>query len=263
MNEFDIIYIIWMWVLPALAIMWSVLVPVVWIFIVPKTSKRLMWARFRNSSILAIADDSGWADLVVTTKSIPEGIFETKDHGWRFMPRVQLKKELDPKQAGVSSENTDQTQLAEQIASRKYILKDLGKPFWFCYDGKVAVVNPATLAALQETSRQHNPESYLTKMREFASTQPVQVYTELTKLIEELHETLQKKTSTLTVLDPKIMKTILSKMFNVSQIAALATNREEYGAKLKGHEYGKLIIGGALIIGLVILGIVAISYLMK
>jgi len=31
----------------------------------------------------------------------------------------------------------------------------------------------------------------------------------------------------------------------------------------KGHEYGKLIIGGAIIIGLVILAIVAMSFAMK
>ena len=265
MNEVDIFFIIWVWVLPALAIMLSVLVPLVWVFIVPKVSKKLMWARFRNSSILAIADDTGWAELVVTAKSLPEGILETKTRGWRFMPRLRWKKKADANVSDDEAERLRKEEFAENLASRKYILKDLGKPFWFGYDGKTALVNPPTLAALQlnPVKSVGNPEGFLTNLREFAKTQPVNVYESMNKLIDELHENLAKKQSSLTILDPKVMKAVIPTMFTPSQIDALAANREMYGMLKKGHEYGKLIIGGALIIGLVILGIVAISYLMK
>jgi len=255
MNEVDIFYLVWMWLLPALAVMWSVLVPVVWFFIVPKISKKLMWARFKNSNIFALADDSGWAELVVSTKTLPEGIHETKNHGWRFQLRPRWKKEQkDPTKEQI-----------EQLASRKYMLKDLGKPFWFGYVGKVTLFNPPTLAALQQdNSSSGNPTMYFAKLEQFIEKEcPQGLVSSLKGLVEELKQNLEDKAKSLTILDPKIIKEVLPQMNTPSQIDALAANREMYGMLKKGHEYGKLIIGGALIIGLVILGIVAISYLMK
>jgi hypothetical protein len=255
MNEFDILYIIWMWVLPALGIMFSILVPIVWVFIIPKISKKLMWARFKNSNIFALADDSGWAELVVSTKTLPEGIHQTKDHGWRFMLRPRWSKE--PKDAT--------TEQIEQLASRKYMLKDLGKPFWFGYVGKVTLFNPPTLAALQQDSGSgSNPEMYFSKISEFIqSLEENDVTKRLKSLVEELKQNLENKAKTITILDPKIIKEVLPQMNTPSQIDALAANREMYGMLKKGHEYGKLILGGAIIIGLIILAIVAMSFAMK
>jgi hypothetical protein len=251
----NIIYIIWMWILPALGIMFTVLVPVVWVFIIPKISKKLMWARFKNSNIFALADDSGWAELVVSTKTLPEGIHQTKDHGWRFMLRPRWRKE--PKKA------TEEQ--IEQLASRKYMLKDLGKPFWFGYVGKVTLFNPPTLAALQQdNSSSSNPTMYFAKTEEFIqSLQESDVTKRLKSLIEELKQNLENKAKTITILDPKIIKEVLPQMNTPSQIDALAANREMYGMLKKGHEYGKLILGGAIIIGLIILAIVAMSFAMK
>ena len=255
MEGMDIFYLVWMWVLPALGIMLAVLVPVVWVFIIPKISKKLMWARFKNSNIFALADDSGWAELVVTTKGLPEGVHETKDHGWRFQLRPRWSKEAkDPTKEQI-----------EQLASRKYMLKDLGKPFWFGYMGKVALLNPPTLAALQQSSSPSgNPEIYFVKISEFLQTlQESDVTKRLKGLVEELKQNLESKVESVTILDPKIIKEVLPKMWTPSQIDALATNRVEYGMKKKGHEYGKLIIGAALILGLVVVAIVAIMYLSK
>jgi len=255
--------LVWMWLLPALAIALTSLAIVFWFFLLPKVSKKLMWARFRNSSILALADDTGWAELVVTAKSLPEGILETKSRGWRFMPRLRFKKEPEKPLEKQQAEEARQREFAETLASRKYMLKDLGKPFWFGYDGKIALVNPATLAVLQGQPKEGNPEGFLTKLRDYAKSQPLQIYEAMNPLIDELHENLKQKASGLTILDPKIMKAVVPTMFTPSQVDALAANREAYGMAKKGKEYGKLIIGGALIIGLVILGIVAMSYLMK
>jgi len=265
MEGIDIFFLVWMWVLPAVAIMWSIIVPIFWFVILPAVSKKLMWARFRNSSILAIADDTGWAELVVTAKSLPEGILETKTRGWRFMPRLRWKKKADATVSDDEAERLRKEEFAENLASRKYILKDLGKPFWFGYDGKNALVNPPTLAALQQNPSKGvgNPEGFLTNLREFAKTLPMEAYNNMNKLVDELHENLVKKQSTLTILDPKVMKAVVPTMFTPSQIDALAANRELYGATKRGHEYGKLIIGGALILGLVIIAIVAIMYLSK
>jgi hypothetical protein len=255
MNEFDILYIIWMWVLPALGIMFSVLVPVVWVFMIPKISKKLMWARFKNSNIFALADDSGWAELVVSTKTLPEGIHQTKNHGWRFMLRPRWSKE--PKNAT--------TEQIEQLASRKYMLKDLGKPFWFGYVGKVTLFNPPTLAALQQDNGSgSNPTIYFSKISEFIqSLEENDVTKRLKSLVEELKQNLENKAKSITILDPKIIKEVLPQMNTPSQIDALAANREMYGMLKKGHEYGKLILGGAIIIGLIILAIVAMSFAMK
>jgi len=219
MNEVDILYLVWMWLLPALAVMWSVLVPVVWFFIVPKISKRLMWARFKNANIIAMADDSGYVDLMVTTKNLPEGLHHVEKRGWFYQCRaMQTEKPKD-----------ENTKLIEQIVTRKYILKDLGKPIWFCYAGKATLFNPQSLALLEGDSQ----------------------------------EKVASSTKKVKILDLKNLASVIDQMVTPSQSDALATYSEMIGMEKKGHEYGKLIIGGALIIGLVILGIVAISYLMK
>jgi len=250
----NIIYIVWMWVLPALGIMLGILVPIVWIFIIPKISKKLMWARFKNSNIFALADDSGWAELVVSTKTLPEGIHQTKNHGWRFMLRPRWSKE--PKDATKEQ--------IEQLASRKYMLKDLGKPFWFGYVGKVTLFNPPTLAALQQSNpSSSNPTMYFGKVEEFIKQCPEHLATPLKGLVEELKQNLENEAKKITILDPKIIKEVLPQMNTPSQIDALAANREMYGMLKKGHEYGKLILGGAIIIGLIILAIVAMSFAMK
>lgn len=185
---------------------------------------------------------------------LKEGIHETKDHGWRFQLRPRWSKE--PKDA--------EHEYAEQLASRKYMLKDLGKPLWFSYMGKIALFNPPTLAALQQTSPSGtNPTTYFVKIEEFVKTMPLHLADPLKGLVGELKQNLEASAKTLTILDPKIIKEVLPQMITPSQIGALAVNRERYGELKKGHEYGKLILGSALIIGLIILAIVAMSFAMK
>jgi hypothetical protein len=261
MNEFDILYIIWMWVLPALGMMFTVLVPIIWVFIIPKISKKLMWARFRNSSIIAMADDSGWAELVVTTKTLPEGIHQTKEHGWRFMLRPRWKKPLGDNPTEDQIKRREREEQVEQLASRKYVLKDLGKPFWYGYDGKVTLVNPPTLAALQQSSSHiGNPTIYFAKIEEFVKREcPEHIATPLKGLVEELKENLEREAHKITILDPKIIKEVLPLMNTPSQIGALAANRERYGELKRGHDYGKLALVAIVVLGMVAV-VIAIGY---
>ena len=255
MDPFELLILIWMWVLPTLGITLAFLGFVIWVFIIPKISKKLMWARFKNSNIFALADDSGWAELVVSTKTLPEGIHQTKEHGWRFMLRPRWKKE--PKKP------TEEQ--IEQLASRKYMLKDLGKPFWFGYVGKVTLFNPPTLAALEQSNlSSSNPAMYFAKIEAFIEQQcPKQLATSLKGLVEELKQNLENEAKKITILDPKIIKEVLPQMNTPSQIDALAANREEYGRKQRGHDIGKFVIGGMLIIGLVAVIVAALYFLTK
>lgn len=251
MEIIELFFLVWMWLLPMVAIACLILVPTVWFFIFPKISKKLMWARFRNSSILALADDSGWVELVVTDKIIPEGIVETKKHGWFFLPRPRWSKEV---------KHVSQV-LVERMAATKYMLKDLGKPFWFAYSGKVLLVNPKTLASITKSGKGDNPAGQFQSLLDYAKTLPPHLSEPLVKLVEDLKAAVETKP--LTILQPQKIKEIVASMHTPSQIEALATNREQYGMLKRGHEYGKLIIGAGLIIGLVIIAIVAIMYLSK
>jgi hypothetical protein len=251
MNEFDILYIVWMWLLPSIGISLTFLDVVIWFFILPKISKKLMWARFKNSNIIALAGDSGWVELVVSTKTLPEGIHQTKEHGWRFQLRPRWTKEAKPENQA----------LVEQLASRKYFLKDLGKPLWFTYEGKIPLVNPPTLAALQYNAKPSNPtpDMMTAKLVEFATTMPEHLATPLKKLVEELKEKLEEKAKNLTILDPKIIKETLPQMITPSQIDALAANRERYGELKRGHEYGKLALVAIVVLGMIAL-VIALGY---
>lgn len=253
MEPIEIFMFLWMWILPMVGVVFLILFPVFWFLLMPKISKKLFWAKFKNANVIAMADDSGWAELIVTTKTLPEGIHETKEHGWRFQLRPRYSKE--PKDVNV--------ELAEQLASRKYMLKDLGKPFWFCYSGKVALFNPATLAALEQPQYMDNPKVYFKDIRDFAGKLSADIAEPLRKLVDKLEEKVESAMKPVTVLDPKIVKTVLPQMITPSQIDALAANRELYGMKKRGMEYGKLILGGSLIIGLIILAIVAMSFAFK
>lgn len=214
-----------------------------------------MWARFKNASIFALADESGWAELVVSTKTLPEGIHQTKDHGWRFHLRpIYSKVAKDPTKEQI-----------EHLASRKYMLKDLGKPFYYGYEGKVPIFNPAILMALQQSSSPSgNPTMYFGKIEEFIKKDcPASVVSPLMGLVEELKQNLENEAHKITILDPKIIKEVLPQMNTPSQIDALAANREQYGALKKGRDLSKLVIGGMLIIGLVAVIVASLYFLTK
>jgi len=145
----------------------------------------------------------------------------------------------------------------------------MGKPVWFGYAGKVASMNPATLAALQQIrDKKRNATEHLHKLRNYVNRLPRQLVVgnsswnlrnDLTTMLNELENYLHFKP--LTIIDPTRIKEILPRMFTPSQLDALATNRELKGLKRAGRQYTPLILGSGLIIGLVIIAIIAIMML--
>jgi len=262
MDLTPVLYIFWLLVLPALAIFLICFFPIFWFIIVPKLARTLTWARFRKCSILALADDSGWAEIVPSKKEIPEGLVNTPN-GWFFFPRPRWKSEKrERKQTQQTQTNptpSDEDDAAmESVMLRKYILKGMGKPFWFGYASKVTLVNPGALASLEETSSSPM-DVRLKKIQDRVLSLPESLRQDLPTLVRELKDALKVKP--INVLDPRKIKRISDQLYPPSQIEALETFAEAYGMKLRGKEYGKLIIGLAAIIGLVILGIIVVNFL--
>ena len=264
MNPMQIFWLIWMFVLPILGISLSVLVPIVWFFIVPRVARMLTWARFKNVSIHAIADDSGYIELVPTNVELPEGVVKTK-RGWRFLPRpIWKQQKTKKKKKGEVSE--EELGIAERLALKKYVFKGLGKPFWFGYAGLAPAVNPATLAALERNpTTQGNPSVFFSEIENYVETLPekfmwnnqtIHIRQDLTEKLKNLHEILN--VTPLKYVDPRAIKEVLPELTPPSLMDSIELWAEMVGAEEKGKEYGKIIIGGAILAVLLILGIVAI-----
>lgn len=264
MDPMELFWILWMFVLPIVGITALSLVPTFWFFIVPKISRMLTWKRFQKVSFHVIADDTGYVTILPTTEEIPEGIVKTKQ-GYRFLPRPKWKKTLG---------NPGNT---APLLLRKFIWKEMGKPIWLGYAGKVAAVNPATLAGIQQAQSSEQigqPKTVLNKLEKYVRKLPktlavksvhgqksFNLREDLTKMLKSLQNELN--ILPLTLVDPTKIKEVISQMYTPSQLDALATNREMYGMKKRGQEYGKLILGGALILGLVIIAILLVTTLAK
>jgi len=267
MDPLTIFWILWLLVLPILGITFAIGFPVFWFFIVPKVARVLTWCRFKNVSFHFISDDTGYAYLVPSAKDvIPEGVVQTKNFGYRLLPRL-----------GATNPTGDEKgELAKRLLLRKYVWADMGKPIWFGYAGKVACFNPATLALLEQGKAKGNPDgnvvglleeikSYVRNLpkvltvKSFGREKTFNLKDDLLRMLEKLESYV--KFQTYTPFDPTIIKSVIPKMFTPSQLKALALNREHYGMLKRGKEYGKLIIGASVIMGILVFGIVALSIL--
>lgn len=210
----------------------------------------LTWKRFQRVSFHVLADDTGYAEVLPTKEELPEGVVKTK-RGWRFLPRRRKGQETK----------------YDNILYKKFVWKDMGKPLWFSYAGKVGSLNPATLAALQQT-KSGNP----TKIQETIETLKKQLKRLPKKIREGLFDILDLDTllteleqeinvQPLTIIDPTTIKELIPKMFTPSQIDALATNREFRGLKRAGKQFTPLILGMGLIVGMIVLAIIVLTFL--
>lgn len=247
-------------VLPIFAILFMVFAPIFWFLIVPAIARMLTWKRFQKVSFHVVGDDTGYVSLVPTKEELPEGVVKTVK-GYHFLPRAKWK-----------TGNPGTPSHIENLLLRKFIWKEMGKPIWIGYAGKVALVNPATLAAAQQVQDKKpigDPKTMIEKLTNYVKTLPktltvksfreqknFRLRDDLTTMLKQLKT--EMKILPYTVVDPTKIKELVRKMYTPSQLDALATNREQYGMKKRGQEYGKLILGGALIIGLVIIAILLV-----
>uniref|UniRef100_A0A6H1ZWT7 Uncharacterized protein n=1 Tax=viral metagenome TaxID=1070528 RepID=A0A6H1ZWT7_9ZZZZ len=213
-----------------------------------------------------LADDTGYAYLASTDEELPEGVVHTK-YGFRFLPRPHRL---------VGNPLSVEEEQAEGIMLRKYVWRDMGKPLWFGYAGKVGAMNPATLAVLQQLRSKksiseagkciEDMEAYVKKLPRVLATKKLLGKGKALNLRGDLLgmlKTLKTEMKILpyTIIDPTRIKEIIPNMWTPSQLDALATNREMKGMKKAGKQHAGLILGGALIIGLVLLGIVLLIIL--
>jgi len=254
----EIFWMLWMFVLPIVGITLTVLAPVFWFIIVPKIARKLTWERFRNVSYHFIGDASGYAYLESTKIDLPEGVQKTGS-GWRFLPRPRWKSPKKSKKTKKTNPTSEMLDLAEKHALKKYVWKDMSKPVWFDYAGKVASVNPATLATLQQTKDTLKLDAHFSRISEFVKDMPKHFQKPLTKMLDELQK--YAKAKPLTLLDPTAIKEVIPQMYTPSQLDALATNRETYGRKRTGRQYTSLILGATIVVGILVFGIIAIMLL--
>jgi len=260
-------FMLWSVVFPVLGIICPPLVLLLWKFLVPAVARRLTWARFGKANILAIADDSGRVELVVSRQALGEGVLETS-RGWRLLPRPYFKKIIElmkknPKKGTLEAFDPSKLEEAENIVLKKFTLAGLGKPFWLGYSGKAPLMSPIALATLQQSKDDPIKEGKLNFIQNFKKyideKLPKQYAQGMTKILEQLTTVI--KAQTLTLIDPTLIKQVIAKTYNQSQLDALATNREIRGMKRAGRQFMPFIFGTAVILG--IIAIVVIVMVLK
>lgn len=252
----EIFWLIWMLVLPVLGITMTCLFLLYVFVLMPPLARKITYKRFSNCIMLPIATDAGYVEFKFTKKGeLPEGVVFT-EKGLQFLPRpmwMTKKQRNTPKPQNIMD--------VETMALKKYIVKDFGKPILFGYAGKLGVFNPATLAALQQNKQTVNPEAQFHRIEEFIKEMPKHFRNPLAKMVKDLR--LHTKAKPITYFDPAIIKQVLPRMIPPSLVGVYGKNRLALGMELKGKEYGKLILGGALILGLVIIAILVVVTLGK
>jgi len=199
--------------------------------------------------------------LVADNRRVAEGVVKTKK-GYRFLPRATYKKKNREKNP-YTPEDLDEV---ERRVLRKFIWRDMGKPIWLGYVGKVAAVNPTTLASLQQPKNSNSlnkqsiqkADQILGKVKTFLNEQALtkQVRRSLDNLFKQLQAVIHVEE--VTYIDATKIKEVVPQMYTPSQLDALATNRELKGMKRVGKDIGKLVLGGGLIMGLVIVAILLV-----
>lgn len=208
----------------------------------------LTWARFKNVSIHAVGDDSGNVELVATKLTLPEGIVRTK-RGWHFLPRAASKEN-----------KTKDDKDFERVFVKKYQLKGLGKTFFLDYAGQATSMNFGALALLQHKNATRSIlNGYIDELSSELDNIPKPWQKIIKKKLEPFKEVIHAVPITSLNLD-KIGENI-AEMYPPSVVDAFAIACEEEGAKRRGRELMPLILGGAIIIGLVVLGLALIFVL--
>jgi len=250
----DILMLIWMLVLPVLGLSMTSLFLVYVFVIMPPLARKITMKRFSNCAMIPTATDAGYVEFLFTKKEeLPEGVVFT-ENGVQFLtrPMWQTKKQRKtPMPRNIMD--------IEAMALKKYIVKDFGKPIFFAYAGKLGTFNAATLAALQQNKQTLNPEAQFQRLEEFIKHMPKPFNEPLKEMVKDLR--LHTKAKTITYFDPATIKQVLPRMIPPSILGAYGKNRLALGMELKGKEYGKLILGGALIMGILVFGIVALAIL--
>lgn len=286
MDPFEIFMLVWMFVLPMLAIIFGTLLFLGYFILMPSVSKRLMWARWRDKSIFVIGDDMGWADIVVADEELPEGVCSTKRAGYRFLPRPRTQSSSTDPRFRITEDMTEtevkalwERQLKEDqdlmdlesqydpMILKKYMLRGLGKPMWFGYLGKVGVLNPQTLASISGIkvtgTNPHNPINF-GAIKSWIQGLPKNVEknekTRILNMLEEAESYKHEVRKDLYICDPTEIKRVIPRKYTPSQIEAVGTNRELKGMKKMGKQMGQYIIFLGVIVVIVVI-IIGILYL--
>jgi len=244
----DLLFLLWFYILPPLAMILLIVGVIGWFFLMPGASKLLFWARFQNVILHFIADASGLLEIVKTKEKVPEGV-ELTSRGWRFLPQPLISKE-NP------GELTDDEKDAERITLKPHILKTVGKPVFLDYAGKVTSMSFTTLAALQQQNNKINLQWHFDELKQYGGMLPKTVKKDFEKKIQDLQKRVNAQP--LTPINPEAIRAIIPDQYSPTQIEALAANRLEKGRRKARKDLWPLILGGAIIIGIVAIAIVAI-----
>ena len=244
----DLLFLLWFYILPPLAMILLIVGVIGWFFLMPGASKLLFWARFQNVILHFIADASGLLEIVKTKERVPEGV-ELTNRGWRFLPQPLISRE-NP------GELTDDEKDAERITLKPHILKTVGKPVFLDYAGKVTSMSFTTLAALQQRKNTIDLNWRVEELEDFGNMLPKGVKKDFTKKVKELQRRVNAKP--LTPVNPEAIREIIPDQYSPTQIEALAENRYQKGMRKSRRDLWPLILGGAIIIGVVIIGALAI-----
>jgi hypothetical protein len=215
-----------------------------WKKLMPKAARTIYWAKQRKQPPLLVVHDSGRGELTLVTERMGSGVVQTTQGKFKLLPRY------------ISSINDDDEKLTDQQketkqqkpkkwkslikdwsswAVKRCLLTGLDLPFFVGYSGIVCLLSPEILA-LYEAGELKVKSTDTTLWKKVQG-----------KSIKEALEPLM-------LLDPRVIKAIVSDSYDEVQIAAFGTEMEQIG--LLGRGFRRYLpIMAIIVVAIIIIGV--------
>ena len=213
------------------------LLPLIYFRFIPKAARKLFWAGRRKRPIAIIVHDTGRAAIVTLRELLGEGIVVTDQGKYKILPQY-VAIEGNPGEEGEPAEKPKYEKDYRDLLTKRALLTGLDLPMFFGYSGKVCLLNPEALALYEAAEMK------------IQTVEGKPMFNPRNKRGKSLRHKLQP----LMLLDPRKIKDLIGRQFNVSQIGALIVESERIG--LLGRGWGRFILPIGLIITAAIIGII-------
>lgn len=193
----------------------------------PRLSHLIRKAKRRKLSMFWVAHDDGFMDLVLGTPQ-PEGIIKSfdKKHPRPIFVPIPKADIIDPKK------NVKPLTPQDYLVFKRYISRDIGVPIWMMHSAKPAAVNPATLMALEMNKTKQTFQIPQLQMPGNPKGTPFEFDVWIP-------------------IEPKVIKSTLLQYFSSQHILANEKLSENIALAEAGHDWKKLILPIAAILGTV------------
>lgn len=244
----------WLTILPLIGFValtvGSCIIAYFWYKRVPQAARILVEAYQRKKPPLYIAHDSGRGALTWIEEKGGEGIVITKDGRYKILPQFSAVSKKGNPDGDVKEVEYEKDY--RDFISKRGVLTGMDLPFFLGYSGKLCLLNPEALAlyeagemAIKDSEgKVHGVTRENHAEKETVCSKCGKILDEgwdhcpycngKKKVVQKVRKELPDLLQPLLLLDPRRIKELIGRQFNVSQIGALMVESEQIGLLGRG-----------------------------